>query len=458
MQTSVAIMTQLDNWESSVQRHNRVILLGIVLFATLLYALTFYPQVVGTDDTTYLIAARALASGVGLHWMDVQGYPPFTLSPPGYPLLLTPGAWLFPDPPKLISAAQLVGVLSALAFIPLIYWTLTRLMKLSALTSLLITLWMAVSTQTIYLAAQSIMSDPAYVVFSLVAIGLVERYQQSHTTVNRWWVLSAVSIAWVATLRTAGLPLVLAAVLYLSLRRQIRQGIALAAFAGVLLLPWTLWTAMNGATPYLGIYSEQFQMSQWLVDYRRVTGPEDIMKRVLTNAWAHVHDSMALGLFPTLTGPNVTGWMDTHGLGWVAWAIGLTISALALIGYVHSLGQKQLLIGIYGFFYVGLILLPPWVTPRNVYPIYPFLLAYMAFGADWIVVRWKPKREQWGKVGIWLVLGLMIVSSLVSDRHRIQVAQQYRTTGWSDWSVKDWTMPQAAEWIRANTSPDALSN
>lgn len=71
------------------------------------------------DNTEFITLARSLAQSQGLSYINTPNPQPATKYPFGFPLMLAPLAWLFPE--EWVPMKWLVMVLFALAM-PIIYW------------------------------------------------------------------------------------------------------------------------------------------------------------------------------------------------------------------------------------------------------------------------------------------------------------------------------------------------
>jgi hypothetical protein len=157
--------------------------------------------------------------------------------------------------------------------------------------------------------------------------------------------------------RAAGLPLVLAAVLWLALRRQWRD---LAVLAGVFLplaFLWWLWGHVNGAPGYTGFL--------WHVDpYRPDLGDVTaggMLKRIAKNAGRYTGFHLPVVLFWSATLPYLS--------------IPFTLAAVA--GWARRLkapGLAEVWVPLYG----GLLLVwpPTWSGERFLLPLLPVMLCY----------------------------------------------------------------------------------
>ena len=89
--------------------------------SALFIALRFSEFIAGSvgDDAVYIEMARSIAEGRGpiIYLSALRSYLPFAL-PAGYPFLLSPLAWLFPDS---IDALQLASLVLPLSVIPFYY-------------------------------------------------------------------------------------------------------------------------------------------------------------------------------------------------------------------------------------------------------------------------------------------------------------------------------------------------
>jgi hypothetical protein len=174
--------------------------------------------------------------------------------------------------------------------------------------------------------------------------------------------------------RSAGLPLVVAALAWLALRRRWRDLAVLAAVFFPLAFLWWLWGKVNGGPGYLGYL--------WAVDpyqpHLGTVGFGGMLDRVWLNATRYANMHL----------PILLTWN-----GMQRWWLSVPVVALAVAGWARRL-KRPGLAEIWTPPMVGLLLLWPatWSGERFALPLVPVLLLYAAEalrdGAR--LLRWRP--------------------------------------------------------------------
>jgi 4-amino-4-deoxy-L-arabinose transferase-like glycosyltransferase len=207
--------------------------------------------------------------------------------------------------------------------------------------------------------AHQVLSDTPFWALALLALWAAEPRGRDKNRA-RWVVLAALFTAAAYMTRSAGLPLVLALLATLALRRRWRQ---LALAAGIVGVPAVLWWIRGRALGAAG-YTAQL----WYVDpYQPSMGIIDAA------GWA------------SRVGDNLANYFGEHlpvvlgGMGPLRTVAGIALTLLALAGWARRLrraGAAELFLPLYA----GLLLIWPatWSGERFLLPILPLLLAYAA--------------------------------------------------------------------------------
>ena len=101
--------------------------------------------------------------------------------------------------------------------------------------------------------AHQVMSEVPYLTFSLLALWLVERGVGREGLKGNWWLVGGFACTiWAYYIRTVGIALVAAVVVYLLRRRDFRRCLLFGGAAFVCWLPWTLRNqAVGGGSVYI---------------------------------------------------------------------------------------------------------------------------------------------------------------------------------------------------------------
>jgi hypothetical protein len=179
---------------------------------------------------------------------------------------------------------------------------------------------------------------------------------------TRWLVLAAAFTALADLTRSAGLPLVLAAGVWLVWRHGWRRAALYAAVAGPGIAAWWLRGRASGGG-YTGFlwYVDPYQPGHGTVTAL------DMMKRIGWNTARYTLQHVPTLLVEIDPGPVIEG------------AIGVAVVALALAGWARRL-RRAGLEEIWMPLYAGVLLLWPvtWSAERLVLPILPLLMVYAA--------------------------------------------------------------------------------
>jgi|GEM_PF-6919493 len=444
------------------QRHSlRVSRLWLLAWAGVaaFYFLTLAAQTSGGDDSVYLILAKALATGQGFSRLDIAGNPPEPQYPPGWPLLLSGVAFLFPDVVNHLIAFQAVTALCSILAFPVACWLLRRNSSVPDGVLIFLVSLAFLNPYMLFVSCQQTLSEPSYILFSFLSILLLEHAVDQ---ARPWGWMALALLTGIASyyIRVVGLTVLFSTVVYLCWKRRWLAAMLYGAGAALLLSPWAYRNLTLGLSPLGGAYGDIFTWKDYTaLDANPIRSIEDIVGRIVNNAQVHILRSNP-GLFlPALRGPNIAGFLQGAGLTWIGPAFGLFLAAAILIGFLNQVRKGIKLTEIYVVVYLGFILLAPWAIWRNVLPVLPILLVYAYQGLD--VVRRAIKRRwpRWGAALRVVPLAIflpMLISVLASDRHMLYDAYLYRAGDHAVLRPTDRGFLPTADWIIQHTEPDDI--
>ena len=243
---------------------------------------------------------------------------------------------------------------------------------------LLVALLVGLSESVVYYS-QWILSDPLFLALTMGALFALERagprgsadagdVVAAREESRDWlWLVAGVLLAGLAYFtRSAGLPLILALLGVLALRRSWTR---LAGSAVALGIPMALWW-LRGRGEGVAQYGTEF----WMVDPYQpalgTIGPPGLVPRIFENLEAYVFRH----------GP--AGVVGSDGPALAAIGVGLTLAGLT--GWVLSARRQVGLTELFFPLYAGLILVWPavWGGDRFALPLYPLLFLYGAVALD----------------------------------------------------------------------------
>lgn len=208
-----------------------------------------------------------------------------------------------------------------------------------------------------------ILSDPLFVALTLLAVWALERWDAEGETgmaAGGWLVLGTGAVLAAYFTRSAGLPLVVAVIAWLALRRRWK---AAGGFSVAFLVPAALWW-LRGRGISGGAYLSEFLLVNPYQPELGRAGPADFLARFLENVARYVATDIPGGL--------------TGLAGGVVTALGVVLVVTAAGGWLLRVGRRISAAELFVPLYLGLILLWPtvWSGDRLALPLYPFLLFY----------------------------------------------------------------------------------
>lgn len=309
----------------------------------------------GGDNAGYVsLAYGLLTTGSYTEVFDPAGLP-HTKYPPVFPATLALLIWLGARTWVALKSTAAVSTVLSVGFTYL--WAERRLRPWPAFA---VAALVGVSSAVVYYS-HWILSDPVFAMLTMAALwalATAARVEGDHPG----WMVAGILLAGLAYFtRSAGLPLVVAALAWLAIGRRWRF---LALGAVVIGVPAFAWWLRGAGAP--DSYGTEF----WMADpYQPALGTIGV-----------------LGLFPRAVA-NLSAYVTRHvpagivggGGGWVA-ALGVALTAATLYGWVRALlkgvGPAELFFPLYA----GLILLWPevWAGDRFALPLFPLVFLYSA--------------------------------------------------------------------------------
>ncbi|MGH7694885.1 MAG: hypothetical protein ACRENH_07885 [Gemmatimonadaceae bacterium] len=348
-----------------------VLVVALVLVAAIM-SITPWPVGSIQDDATYVILAKALATGEGYRQLNLPDMPRVVHYPPGYPLFLA-GLWkLWPDFPnnvvifKYANAILLsLGALGAYAF------ARTRA-KLGVVSSGLAAVAGTICVLVLYVTGV-VLSEPLFIALLFPALMV------SEGAVNEGKVPHAVAAGALggalALVRTIGIALLPALVLALLLRRRVSAAIAALATGVCVLAPWQLWSAAHGADVPAVVAGKYGSYLGWMIGgYRE--GGWDYAFAVINKNVTDLQQLLDYLVMPVASG----------------WARGLTLTAalvIFLIGLTR-LARKTPVAVLFVLGYSLIVLLWPFEVIRFVMAGFPMLAFVFTAG---VAAIWQARPQ-----------------------------------------------------------------
>lgn len=366
MTTAKGKASEADEKSAWASRKTWWIFFGIVLAvsAGAVFAAFNPAPHTGGDNAGYVTLAYSLVrDGRYTELFDPAGLP-HTKYPPVFPALL---ALLIGLGARTWVALKSIAALSTVGAAVLTYvWVERRSGPVWALGAALV---LCLSSAVVYYS-HWILSDPTFVFFTLLSLWALERSDEDGAPIG-WLALGVAAAGLAYFTRSAGLPLLVALLGWLGIRRRFR---ALAASVAALGVPALLWLLRaRGVGPARGAYGSEF----WLVDPYQPTlgrvGVGGLVERVMGNLTSYVGTHVPAGIVG-----------NQGSLGGAALAfLGVAVVGLGVAGWILVVRRRPGPTELFAPLYVGLILLWPevWSGDRFALPLFPILLGYGAWAA-----------------------------------------------------------------------------
>ncbi len=313
------------------------------------------------DDGIYVLLAKSIATGHGLHYLGVPGAPPAAKYPPLFPLALA-GAWRLRPGPGAFPLFQLLNIaltaLGACAFA----WYLERGLRYprAFAAGVALAAWVTVDA---WRYAVIPLSEPLFTLAFVLALVAAVRVEQGRETA-RDWVLLLLAFAGAYYTRTIGVVAILAPIAALALGRRWRAAAVLALGGAVLVLPWLLWSAAAARAVPPDLADVLGPYSGWLT-------------RQITDSPGAFVATLAASLPPL--GARLLGTVLPGAAPAVLAVLALPFVGVAVAG-ARDLWSRSRAAVLGVVLFVGVLAVWPFVTRRLIAPVAPWLILLVAAG------------------------------------------------------------------------------
>lgn len=348
-----------------------------------LYLLTCneWVSIIG-DNTVYIRDARRLASGEGV--LDSQ----YGL---GVKTMLIPAVVLFPGS---VTALKATVAVSGFLFPLCAFLVLRELIDDNR--ALLIALisgafWIAVDY------ANVVTADVPFPAFSMLALWVVLEYVKRPGISWKWLIAAAFAVGWAYHVKSPSIYLVIAAAIYLVLRREVKKPLLLVACVSVWVLPWMLYLNVNfpESQGYLGM-ADQIARGVYIPEgeagsfwqnflfYFLQKNPADYLMNL---EYFLLHRDYMTQL------PISAEWRPIGWLVLILIVIGLVFGRTPSNGRPLSLLRSLEIHDWYVMGYVATLFTLPGSPQRYLLPIVPFIVFYIFRGVEFICNRFPESIE-----------------------------------------------------------------
>ncbi len=424
-------------------KQQKIILLAIVATSLLMMVLRLNEAPLGanTDDAYYVEMAHSIAEGLG----PVLNTGPGTVAenpdifPPGFPLLLSPLAKLFPES---LLVLKLVPLFFTLLFIPVIMFFPVSSASIQAR---LMVLALVMLNPWVIAWSGRVLSDNAYAASSLLTLLVFWRFIKNDRFDFRKLLLLALLSVLSVSLRTVGWSVI--SVIFLILLRVKSFRMALGYISLVLVGVLPVWFFQSGdISPITSAY--------WIQMFGHESGA---LGPLVWHNFVHYLAELPVLLIPVFGSPAESVFVRL-GLGGAYFSVAV-LSGVGLIGLI-IIGMLECwksfdkiavkIFGLYLVIYAAVLMFfdgyPSGVQTRLLLPVLPVFALFLVFAK-------QHSRGRILKILTSLVLGMMIVSSLAHNGWRIanplHSSVDALGNGFVDPAV-------GANWIKMHTPVDAV--
>lgn len=395
--------------------------------------LNFDPKLfLGGDNAHYLTLAKSILSGQGYRDIFAPDSPPHTQYPPGFPLLLIPGLILFGN--NFVFIKLIILLLSISAFY--LFYKFYKNYLAKEVRILALALFALCPLIVMY--SHYILSEIPYLFFSILAIYLIEKLQVQNRKKILLFIVMILSLIFTYYIRTIGISLIFAALIYLIYKKRYKEFLILLAFAFIFVLLWqSRLTKISGSGYFVQFFSRNpYDLAAGNISF------SELIIRFLNNMRLYTLEVFPKILLPSLQNPI---WLKVFGF---------IASGLVGIGWVSRL-KKITVLEIYMVFFLAITFAWPevWTGDRFLLPVVPFLFYYFIKGI--LMLSKKSFAIPMIIIGFCLLFSITehIKTITVNLRDFSAYTQGDRMAGYStDWRNYFTTI----EWIKNNTSPDEI--
>lgn len=362
---------------AALERRTRMGTIAVALLLGL-FAMNDIPVGVFQDDGHYLILARALAFGDGYRYTNLPGAPAGTHFPPGYPLLLAPLWWMAPRFPSNVVFFKLVNV----ALLPIAALAVRgfarRVGGLPVPAASLVAVASAATVPVLFLNGL-LFSETAFIAALCATLVIAEQVAARSSCSWRHLAFTGFAIGALALLRTVGLAVLPALLIWLAVHRRGRDAAWLLGGAFIALAPWQLWTVVHAHDVPASIAGGYGSYAGWLGDAYRAGGVPFALAVLRENVRGLL---IPLTLFGLIDAPR-----------WVQATVALPLLAFVATG-LRVLWRRAPVTVLTLPPYLLLLLVWPFPPDRFLWPLWPQILVAGVLGAQTLGWRSGDSRRR----------------------------------------------------------------
>jgi hypothetical protein len=423
--------------DSLASRRERLMPLFLAALATVAVMVSIAPFPVGVyqDDGIYTVLAKSLATGEGYRYLHLPGSPNATHYPPLYPLFLA-GLWkLLPSFPANITLFKFANAVF-IGLAAFFGWRFARRQLGMGQWNALLSTGAFTICAPVVLHGVMVLSEPMFLAALFPVLVACERAGRSGE--RRDALVAGAAAGVLALIRTVGVVAIPATALVLAWRRRWIPALLVVAAGVAVMLPWQLWIAANDdqlPAVFLGRYGSY---SGWLIGGVRDGGLPWLSDLVLFNLRLVVDGGWQMLAVSSLPPP-------------VRWFATIVVTTFFAGGWWLMLRRAPVTAWAVAA-YLAIVISWPFEPPRFIFAVWPLVGMIMGLAIH-AVVTWRPATRPHL---VLRVAGVAMAALLIAGYAKNNY-EGVETRWWSrvQSAVASRSKPMA-EWVLANTSPDAV--
>ncbi len=374
------------------------------------------------DDAWYVLLAKAIASGHGFTMINSPTPGILPLYPPGFPALLSIVFRFSPEFPQNVWMLKSVSIAAMMGVGMVTFWYFHRARRLPSYLSLAIAMATTITPPLVFLASSTVMSEPVFLLSSMLVIAFVERGVQlgDRGRLVRYVVPAAVFASYAFLTRSIAIALIGSVALYLLKERQVRAAVVFAAGVLICVAPWMFYSRLHAPTAeeraeQSGFIVQDYATQFWQRKAGLARAGEISASELPERVWNNASQMMTRDAGEMIVAKVFYIFQETDsGAAGLSFVFGL----LCIAGYISAVREKLTLAEIAVPATLCIVLLWPWETFRFVLPLTAFALYYVLLGLRSIFhvhlrLREQPRRPEW--VGLTVLAGMIIVLHLYGN-------------------------------------------
>lgn len=200
------------------------------------------------DDAWYMVLAKSLSSGEGFRLISSSAAPLLPSVPPGFPAALSAVFLVNPSYPDNVLALKAVSLIAMAGVGAACWFDLTRHRGVPAGDAVWMVAAILLIPAFVFLATSTVMAEAVFTLAQMAAVIAVEQAVRGDRRDLRAPLVAGVLAAAAFLVRTAGLAVVAASLVYLVAQRRGRQAVLFAAVAVAATAPWLVYARSHAPT------------------------------------------------------------------------------------------------------------------------------------------------------------------------------------------------------------------